>query len=178
MNRFGNTVFSVFGLKGTIRPGTTNKYNTKNYGVNCRPLAKTLFLIGVPYGNKVLKKYLIPNWILNDKDCFRFFIRRYFDCERSIDLKKKSLSVEVHKSTELIENSFVFLNQFKQGLLKHFDIKTINPFKLSLKVKRKSGATVQATRIKITRRENMEKFCAEIGFNSKLKMEKLKSTIS
>jgi len=178
LKRFEKTIFSLFNLKGKIRPCTKNKYNTKNYGVNCRPLAKTLFLLGVPYGNKVLKKYLIPNWVLDDKDCFKVFVKRYLDCEAGVDLANKAISFEIHKSTDFIENSFAFFNQFRQGLQKHFGIKTTNPFKLSLKIKRKSGATVQAVRIKIRGKDNLRRFYSEIGFDNKLKMERLKSTIT
>ena len=131
LNRFETVLYNLFLVKGKIRPCTTNNYGTMNYGVNCRPLAKTLFLAGVPFGNKVLKSYLVPNWILDDKERFTFFVRRYFDCEGRIDIKNKMLSFDLYKSTNLIENSLFFLTQISQGLFQHFGIRTIRPFLLS-----------------------------------------------
>lgn len=177
LNRFENVLYSLFGLRGQIRDCTTNKYNTKNYGVNCRPLAKILYLVGVPYGNKVLKKYSIPDWILSDKERFTFFIRRYFDCEAGVDVRTKAIAVELHKSTDLIENSLAFLNQMKQGLQRYFGIKTTRPFLLSLKVKRKCGAFVQGARLKIRRKESLKRFYENIGFDTPHKMERLKLII-
>ncbi|MBU2477427.1 hypothetical protein KKG83_08235 [Candidatus Micrarchaeota archaeon] len=178
LKRFEKSVYSIFSVKGKVRPCTTNKYGTMNYGVNCRPLAKTLFLIGVPFGNKVLKKYLIPKWILSDKECFRVFAKRYIDCEGGVDLINKAVSFEIYKSTELVENSIIFLNQFKKALKKYFGIKTLNPFKLSSKIKRKSGAFVQASRLRIKGKKELTRFYLKVGFDNKFKTEKLKLAIS
>ncbi|MBU0662873.1 hypothetical protein KJ891_05435 [Candidatus Micrarchaeota archaeon] len=142
LNRFEKTIAELFGLKGKIRDCTTNQYNTKNYGVNYRPLAKSLFLIGVPCGNKVMKKYSIPTWILNDKKLFASFVRRYFDCEAGIDVAGKSIAVELHKSVDLTDSGTFFLNQMRRGLLNYFGIKSTVPFLLSRKNKRKCGAVV------------------------------------
>ena len=178
LDRFENVLYSLFGLRGRIRDCTTNKYNTKNYGVNCRPLAKILYLAGVPYGNKVLKKYRIPDWILSDKERFAFFIRRYFDCEAGVDTGTKAISVELHKSTDLIESSLSFLGQMKEGLQQYFGIKTTRPFLLSLKVKRKCGAFVQGARLKIKRKDSLKRFYENIGFDTPRKMERLKLIIT
>ncbi|MFA4855407.1 MAG: LAGLIDADG family homing endonuclease [archaeon] len=175
--RFETVLYSLFGVKGKIRDCTTNKYGTKNYGVNCRPLAKILFLAGVPCGNKVLKQYSIPEWILNDKGCFAIFARRYFDCEGGVYIKDRMLTIEIYKSTEIIESGLAFLNQVKEGLQKYFGITTMNPFLLSKKVKRTYGATVQGVRLRIRRKEDLAKFYALIGLDTASKMERLKLAI-
>jgi len=178
LNRFENVLNCLFGLKGKIRDCPTNKYGTKNYGVNCRPLAKTLFLIGVPYGNKVLKDYQVPAWVISDKTCFASFCRRYFDCEAGVDVKGRAISIELHKSTKLIRSSNVFLGQIRGGLLDYFGIKATRPFQLSLKIKRKCGAVVQGTRMKIKGKENLAKFYRSIKFDNPRKMQNLASAIT
>lgn len=60
--RFEKEIFSVFGVKGKIRKCTTNKFGTSyNYGVNFKAIARTLFVAGVPAGNKVLQSLIFQN---------------------------------------------------------------------------------------------------------------------
>lgn len=178
LERFENVFYGLFGIKGKIRDCTTNKYNTKNYGVNCRPLAKILFLAGVPCGNKVLKRYSVPNWVMDNKECFASFVRRYFDCEGGVYVKDRMLSIELYKSTKIIESALAFLSQIREGLEKHFGITTIKPFLLSKKIKRTYGATVQAARLRIKRKQDLAKFYRLIGLDTPYKMEQLKQAIS
>ena len=176
--RFEESVVSLFGVKGKIRKCTANKYGTMNYGVNCRSLAKTLFLIGVPTGNKVIRNYPIPSWILVNKEFFSSFVRRYFDCEASVDVRFKAISVEQWKSKGLAEGGNNFLRQIKNGLKEYFDIDSTNPFVSSRAFERTYGATVHGIRLKIKNRKNLRKFYECIGFDSKNKMAKLKLAIA
>ncbi|MDD5163483.1 MAG: hypothetical protein PHD95_04715 [Candidatus ainarchaeum sp.] len=178
LKRFENVLWGLFRVKGKIRDCTTNKYTTKNYGVTCKPLSRVLFLAGIPHGNKVTKDYSIPKWILDDKDCFAAFTRRYFDCEGFVDLGKKELEISISKSVELNKSAIAFLDSISFGLDKFYDIKTMKPFFASLKIKRKCGCVVQAARLKISRKQNLTLFYKNIGFDSKKKMEKLKLAIS
>ena len=76
LKRFGNEIYKLFKVKGKIRHCNTNNYGTMNYGVNCKPLVRVLKLIGVPTGSKVLTKFTIPKWIIQDKALFSRFINR------------------------------------------------------------------------------------------------------
>lgn len=178
LHRFEKVLYSSFRMKGKVRDCTTNNYGTKNYGVNCRPLAKILFLVGVPHGNKVVKRYLIPRWVLEDKECFTYFVRRYFDCEGCVDLSRNELKIELYKSTEFVENALLFLNQMKHGLFQYFEINTMRPFLLSNKIKRKHGAVVQGARLKISRKSNLQKFYENINFDTPYKRKALELAIA
>jgi len=89
LNYVNSLFFDLFGVKGKIRPCTTNKYNTFNLGVNCKPLARTLFLCGVPVGAKVENDFLIPSWVVGNKFFFRAFIRAIFHRKLSSILMAK-----------------------------------------------------------------------------------------
>ena len=85
LKRFESEIKSIFNVGGSIRPCTTNKLSKSfNLGINNAPIARILFLTGVPHGEKVLQNFEIPSWICNDKECFRNFARRLFTCEGSI----------------------------------------------------------------------------------------------
>lgn len=178
LRRFETTLYCLFGIKGKIRDCTTNNYGTKNYGVNCRSLAKILVLAGVPSGNKVLKQYSVPPWILNNKENFTTFVRRYFDCECGVYVKDRMLTIEIYKSVEIIDSGLDFLNQISKGLKKHFDIDTIKPFLMSKKVKRKYGATVQGARLRIRKKDSLATFYTLIGLENNVKMNKLRLAIA
>ncbi len=92
LNSFGNKIFRLFGIKGKIRPCTTNKWGKSfNYGINCKLLARIIHLIGVPTGNKVKKKFLIPKWILSKEEYFVEFVREIFSCDGYVDIYAKNL---------------------------------------------------------------------------------------
>jgi len=86
LNRFNLEIYNVFRIKGTTRKCFTNYYDTYNLGINCKPIARVLKLIGVPTGSKVLTRFNIPPWILKDKRLFsrfineiKFYLDKYFD---------------------------------------------------------------------------------------------------
>ena len=125
--RFGNVLSDIFGIKGKIRRCTTNKYGTMNYGVNCKPLSRLLKLIGVPTGAKIKKEFLIPDWIINDKENFRWFVVRLFTCESSRYVGKYPwIGIEMWKSIEKINNGLQFMNQIRKYLRIYFNIYTSN----------------------------------------------------
>ena len=113
LKRFDKEVFILFGVKGKIRKCTTNNYNTKNLGINNKPLARTLKLIGTPAGAKVFIKFNIPYWILKDKENFRRFISRLFSCEACVDMNSKCIEIKMHKIKILLMMESSFLIQLK-----------------------------------------------------------------
>jgi len=72
LRRFSNQIYLLFKIKSKIRPNNGNKFGeTFNLGINNKLLGRILNQLGVPYGAKVLKEFLIPEWILEDKEYFR-----------------------------------------------------------------------------------------------------------
>jgi len=174
-NRFENEIFSLFGIKGRARPCTTNKFSkTFNYGVNCRPLARLLCLCGVPSGNKVLTKYSIPHWILNDKENFRRFVQRFFTCEGTAwGGTSPGIRIEVWKKISIMDNCKDMLDTISIYLDKFFKIKTTRTFTTKSQNKRKDGNITKPLRIHIKRKDSIITFHNEIGFEDKAKQKKL-----
>ena len=108
--RFENEIYSLFKVKGKIRPCTTNKYSTYNYGVNCKPLIKILEICGAPSGAKVLKSFKISDWIINNKKYYKSFIKRLFLCEGH--LGKNEIKIEMAKAEYLIKDGIVKAKEF------------------------------------------------------------------
>jgi len=173
LKRFDDEIFNLFGINGKIRDCTTNKYNTKNLGINNKPLGRVLKLIGVPGGAKVLITFSIPNWILRDKVNFTRFINRLMSCEGCIDLQYKYIELRMHKSLKLIEDGKNFFNDIKKYLDKYFSIKTTNVFLAGKPSIRKDGIKTKAIRIKIKRKDSVLKYRNYIGFDNEIKKKKL-----
>jgi hypothetical protein len=174
--RFERTVSDLFELRGKIRKCSTNKYGTMNIGFNCKPLARILFLCGVPAGSKTEQSYPVPNWILNNKTCFREFLRRYLSCEGYVD-KDGSIDFCIYKNNLLESNGVDFMNQIRNGLLEFFEIKATNPFFVKKQVKRKNKEDSKGIRLKIKNKDSLLKFYMQVGLGNKMKMEKLKITL-
>lgn len=177
LNRFGKEIFILFGIRGKIRKCNTNKYGTMNYGINCKPLARVLNLCGAPSGAKVLKEFDIPSWILENKKYFKKFISRLFSCEATVD-KEGYIEIQMNKSIDLLESGSIFFFQIKDGLEKHFGIKSTNSFTDNRVVVRKDGIKTKPIRLKIKRRQSVQKFATLIGFEDKVKQKKLLKAIS
>ena len=180
LQRFGKEIFGLFGIKGKSRPCNGNKWGTSfNYGVNCKPLARVLHLLGVPTGRKIKKEFLIPKWILGDKGCFRIFVRRLFDCEGCVSVEGSSsfISIEMWKSEEFLNNGIEFFKEIKKGLNKHFDICTTNVFLNGVVVNRGNGLKVRGVRLRIKRLKSLVNFYKEIGFDNHVKQNKLKDVL-
>lgn len=178
LKRFEKEFYTLFKIKGKIRRCTTNKFGkTYNYGVNCKPIARSLFLCGVPTGNKVLKRINIPTWILTNKRCFRRFLQRLFNCEATVDLYSKCIELRMNKEKGLLNNGFRFFKDIKKCLRLFFKIETTKPFlggKLNI---RKDGFKTIVIRIKIKRKESVIRFAEEIGFENNKKQKSLKRMI-
>jgi len=162
--------FNLFRVKGKVRACTTNSYGTCNLGVNCKPLARTLFLCGVPTGAKVEKAFKVPNWVMQNKKYFRSFVRAYFTCEACVDVQNKIL-LEQWKLVQNLDDGRKFLSQIIFGLNAHFRISCSGPYLPSAQNITKKGIT-QGLRISIRRKADLAKFTVLIGFTDAIKQRK------
>ena len=177
LKHFGRRVYDLFGIEGKIRPCPTNKFGTTfNYGVNCKPLSRILYLCGVPRGCKVKKEFLIPDWVMNNKECFREFIKRAFTCEGSVDVHGRFITFEMWKSKELIGNGLKFMNQIRNGLRRYFYIKTSKVFIPNGFNIRKDGVVTKPLRF-VIKSDSVKKFYDKIEFDNKEKQNKLKLAV-
>lgn len=176
--RFENEVKKIFGVTGKSRPCKTNEFSiTYNYGLNCGPLARTLYLCGVPAGNKVLNEFEFPIWILKDKKFFREFAKRFYSCEGTCwGGKSPGIGFEMWKEISILNNCKEFLESIKFGLKRFYGIETTKIFTTSSENKRKDGNTTKPLKFYIKKKESIFKFYKEIGFEYK-KQKKLKGII-
>jgi len=176
LNYFNKRINKLFGVYGKIRSCKTNKFGkTFNLGVNCSPIARIFLLSGVPVGQKVLKDFLIPDWIKTNKKCFKEFCKRVFTCEGGImheaHRKMPQIRLDLWKE-EGIKNNFIF--ELGRYLNMHFNIKSTIKIQNSFN-KRKDGIITKPTRIYILG-ESVLKFHKEIGFDGE-KQKKLSSIL-
>jgi len=173
LNRFENEIYTLFGVKGKIRDCTTNKYSTMNLGVNNKPLARILKLIGVPYGAKVLIDFRIPDWIIKNKELFSRYINRLFSCEGCVDLQNRYIEIKMYKRIELLEEGISFFKDIKQNLSVYYEISTTNPFFEKRCNLRKDGIKTKGVKLKIKKKDSLMKFRKYIGFDDPAKKIKL-----
>lgn len=176
LKRFERKIFSIFKVKGKVRECKTNKYGTMNYGVNYQNISKKLFSLGVPSGNKTNKDYLIPNWIINNKECFREFVNRYFCCEATVE-RNGDITLTMYKRIDLCENGTNFLNQIREGLEKYFSIKTTKVFYENKNNLRKDGSFSKAIKFKIKNKSAKLTFFKEIELDNPSKRNRLEGAV-
>ena len=176
LKRFEKEIQLLFNVKGKIRNCSTNKFGeTYNLAINCSPVARILFLCGVPPGQKVLVPFGIPKWVTKDKECFRRFAQRAFTCEGSVMHEEKrrmpQIRFHIHK-VEKVEDYFI--GELGMYLKKYFNIdSTIT--KQKSRASRKDGLLTIPRRMYITG-ENVIKFSKEIKFEG-AKQKVLKAQI-
>lgn len=180
LKRFDNEIFKQFNLKGKIRSCTGNKWgNSFNIGFNCKLLGRILNLTGVPTGCKVKKEFFVPEWILNDKKCFRVFIGRVFDCEGSVSTERNPfINLEMWKSEKILKSGIKFFKQIRDRLKIYFEIETNNIYLVSRSNIRKDGIKTHGIRLRIKRLDSLIKFQENIGFQNIGKQNKLKQIIN
>ena len=176
LERFNSEICKLFKINGKIRDCTSNDYGTKTIGINNKPLARVLNLIGVPIGAKVFVKFNIPKWIIEDKSNFSRFVNRLYCCEANVDTYSKCIELKMYKSEFLINEGLEFFNEIRTYLEKYFSIKTLNPF-LTKPLVRKDGRKTIGIRLKIKDKTSLKIFYEQIRFDDETKMLKLEKII-
>jgi len=179
LKRFQKEITSIFKVKCKIRRCTSNEYSeTYNLAVNCSPIARILYLCGVPTGQKVLTPFNIPFWIKKDKKCFKQFIKRLFSCEGNIMYEKHrkipQIRMEMWKSEKLLIQAEEFFREIALYLDKYFKIKSTIKINKAHNI-RKDGIKTRSLRMYILGK-SVIKFYKEIGFEGE-KQRKLKSIL-
>jgi len=164
--RFNKEINNLFGVNGRIRNCSSNMFGKTYITSICNaPIARILYLCGVPSGAKVLQKFSVPAWIKEDKDCSRRFLQRIFSCEGTImherNRKTPQIRIDMWKSQNIIDKD-LFMIGIASILKEHFKINShiskINNFN-----KRKDGLTTQPTRLYLFG-NSMLRFYKQIGF--------------
>ena len=180
LKRFGKEIFFLFKIKGKIRKCKSNKYGkTYNFAINCSPIARILNLCGVPAGQKVLKPFKIPNWIRQDRGCFKRFCQRLFSCEGCIMYEKgrkfPQIRLDMWKTENLLKDGKEFIDEIAKGMYKYFRIKSKVIIQNMFNI-RKDGSITRPIRLYIFN-ESVVRFFNKIGFEGS-KQKDLKALIS
>ncbi len=167
---FEKIVYKKFGIQGRLEEGTgygeSYKYRIFNNKI-CRFLEK----IGVPKGSKVIKSFLIPHWVKDNKEFSREYLRTAFDCEGSIWFEKQpKIRLGIFKIEDILPNGFQFLEEMKL-MLNMFDINSTKTWLMNGN-KRKDSKVTKGLYFKI-KQGSLLQYTKEIGFNDKFKNERL-----
>jgi hypothetical protein len=180
LHYFNRRIYSLFRVKGTIRNCKSNTFGkTFNLGINCSPVARILFLCGVPPGQKVLIPFDIPDWIKENKECFREFCKRAFSCEGGImhekNRKTPQIRISMWKNEEILNEGLKFMQSVAYGMKKYFDIDSTITLPKSICIRKDN---IKTTAIKMfILGPSVFKFYKEIGFDGQ-KQQSLKALLS
>lgn len=124
-------------------------------------IAKFLYLIGAPKGDKVITKFDVPKWIKNNKIFMKEYIKILFYCEGSKS-KENKIRFAMSKANIILEDGQKFMNSLINGL-NELEIKTT---KLWLtKAKRRNRDNLETTYMSFQLRQAfVDKFIKEIGW--------------
>lgn len=169
LSSFNARVKRLFNISGKVRKCNSNKFaESYNLGINNAPVSRILLLAGVPEGQKVLKNFRIPYWVMKNKDCFREFTKQFFSCEASImsDGKRKipQIRLENWKVEEVQIKGNKLVEDLVDGLKCHYKINCSVSFP-SVKNYRKDGKITRPTRMYL-HGENVKKYKNNIGFSN------------
>jgi intein/homing endonuclease len=178
--------FSYFNKSGKLREKLKSNLN-KAFSTRIKPkefnksggreieypmcIAKLLWLIGAPKGNKMFINFEVPKWIkMGSKEIKRNFLRALFNDEGWVKIKynKKSKSfarmigIDLAKSIPLLDNLRNFLNELRE-MLKEFGISSSPLIKIC---KTRNGIALGFT---ISNLSNLLKFYYLINFTDKRK---------
>jgi hypothetical protein len=163
-----------FGITGVYRKIPTNEYGTSyEYRVFNKPVSRILELIGVPKGNKMIVPFFVPEWVMNNGILSKAYLQTAFDCEGSVwkeGKRRLKIRFRINKSTSLIENGKVFVEEIK-NMLSGFGIGTSETWIIESNI-RKDGTRTKGICFNILTK-NIKTFKKEIGFSIKHKRELL-----
>lgn len=180
--KFRESVSNLFSVKGVIRRTPANKDIWECLVMN-GPLCRVLNLCGVPFGDKTLSEFLVPDWIINGSDSVQSaFLQGIYDGDGSVFLKegrRLCISLHFHKADYLDSNMKQFFEQIRFMFLR-FGIKSTN-ISVTEGNKRKDGIRTLSYHIWVygTRRNLISpiNFQKHVGFSIDRKSKKLSKLI-
>lgn len=143
----------------------------------CYPsiVAVILYLAGAKNGNKIVKEFSVPKWIMNGSKRIKIsFLRALFDDEGSVKKSSHEILFKLSKNENHLESLYNFMNQVKK-LLEEIDVS-----KPTIKVGNmqtgRNGKTIQLV-LGVYGYKNFVKFQDIISFFHAQKTRELKELI-
>jgi len=167
---FKNLVYRKFCILGRFE-NNIEYSSAYKYRVFSRNICKFLKEIGVPEGDKVVKSFLVPNWIKENDDFAREYLRTAFDCEGSIWFEKQpKIRFGIYKIEEKLTNGLEFIKELREMLYK-FNVNSSAAWLIKGNI-RKDGKITKGIYFKI-KQDSLLDFARNIGFNDRFKNERL-----
>lgn len=160
-----------WGLRGQVERG-------KGYGISYKlrffnkTVAKQLFELGAPKGNKVLSAFSVPVWIKQNKEFSKEYLRTAFDCEGSVWGEKNRICVRfgIFKKAALLAELMTFIDELKD-MLNQLGIKTTKGWLMKGNI-RKDGQITKGVYFKI-KQSSLDDFAKQGGFSDRFKKHRL-----
>lgn len=173
LDDFKNIVKEELGIKGKIVKTPTSIGTSYKYLLMSGPSSRILKLIGTPKGAKVKVIFNVPEWILNDINFTREYLKVAFDCEGGIwkDRNRIQIRFSLNKAENFIENGIEFMNTIK-NMLHKLNISTTNIWLRDSNM-RKDGLLTKVMAFNISTK-SIKAFKSEIGFRIQNKSNKLR----
>jgi len=185
--KFVNIIFSLFGImpRLTERDHSNNPYKfgkkkDKVIFLRNSAISRTLLCCGVPEGEKVLKSFTVPKWILNAgyaSDIKAKFLQGLMDAEGSIKRNSPTtISFALWKSIEQRQNHLEFMKQIK-NLFGEFGIVTGKVCEKTQRIQRKDNIPTFEMSLYINRKESILNFYKFINFSNPYKKKILEGHV-
>jgi hypothetical protein len=164
LKKLEKIIYKKFRLKGIYGEG--NGYGKcYRYKIFNKPV--TLFLRdkGAPIGDKMLTPFDIPEWIKNNKEFAKEYLRILFYCEGSKYKHSKNtekIKINFNKSEKLLNDGINFMNSLKD-LLRKFDIETTNIWVMKGNIRKKDDKITKTIVFNI-KSNSVNRFINKIGW--------------
>lgn len=145
-----------------IETSNGNRYGESyQYRYFNKSIAKFLYSIGTPKGDKVITKFDIPKWIKNNKMFIREYIKILFYCEGSRS-KENKIRFSMSKANVILEDGKNFMNSLIIGL-NRLNIKTTNLWLTKLKRRNKDNREMTYMNFQL-KQAFVDKFIKDVGW--------------
>src|SRR3989344_1213614 len=165
LKKYEKLIKNKFGLNGNYRLKADGFGESFNYRVYSKELGKLLYKFGTPRGDKMLTPFDVPNWIKENKEFTREYLKVAFYCEGckyKTSENTEIIQFNLNKSEELLEDGLKFIESLIY-LLKEFNIETTKTWIMKGNLRKKDGKTTKMIKFKI-KANSINKFIKEIGW--------------
>jgi hypothetical protein len=174
--KFSNIVNSLFG----ITPELTHRDHSKNsykfgdkednvFFIRNSAISRTLLCCGVPEGEKVLRPFTVPEWILNTEHASEIkasFLQGIMDAEGTVKRKYPyTISFEMWKSVKYRKNHLKFMEHIK-NMFNEFGVLTGKLYERPPKIHRKDNIPTFGVALYIIRKKSILNFYRNINFSN------------
>lgn len=148
-------------LESIIKTKVYKKYQIKQHCLHLRICKRTIVLALLKVsiikpGSKIIKKVKIPKWILSKKDLLKYCLRGLIDTDGSV-FRMSQKDANRARISFKNKNNFL-LNQVRNSFIKL----GFHP------------SNITYNQIFLSRKEDIRRYCNEIGFSNKKHRDKIK----